>query len=512
MRENTTPRRLRVAITAALMVITSLAFTSGSASAGSETTTNACQNSATGTFTDIAITVSGDATGDSSSVTLGGTTLGAFFPADVLVAGYNLGLLSLGLNVIPGTLDATILASNTSEGSQTLEGLELSGQTTITDPDGTPGNGDESATDLSVTIPIPETVWTPSGGDVSFSAGDSVILASVFGGLIKVKFTCNIGTSTPAGCVTDAATDCTGFAPGTAAPFEVFSPSATTTTTSGDTTTTSTTTTVAPTTTTVATTTTAPVSTTTAAPTTTTTAPPGASSGTYSTVCSNSATPDESSLEWAVSALAPASAVTTTEVVVSDQNWSVVVPGSVLDTGVNLNLITEGQVVTADVSATLLASNTAEGSRTQGGIPITVTVVLGSDGAAEDVVASFDVDDMAFTATGGDIDLSIGDVSMAVDIPPLPVPIAFNCTPASGQDAFHTVTVTGAPVPTTTTIAGPTSTTTPVTTTTAAPQANLAVTGVDEQAFVIGIIGLLLLNFGYLTFSTTRPGRKDRKS
>lgn len=219
-------RRISAAATIALVAgVVSLSASISPASAGTAVNTNACQNSATGTFTDVAITTNGasapnPATLGAGTITTTGTSYDAFFDAAVLVAGYNLGLLVVGPNPIPGTLEATINASNTAEGSLTTAPIALVGNTTITDPDGTPGTGDESATDLAISVPIPDSVWTPTGGDIEISDGGAVIIASVAGGLINVTFTCSVGTSTPAGCVLDALVDCTGFDPAAASAFD----------------------------------------------------------------------------------------------------------------------------------------------------------------------------------------------------------------------------------------------------------------------------------------------------
>lgn len=219
-------RRISVVSIFALVAgVLALAATISPASAGTAVNTNACQNSATGTFTDVAITTDGvgapnPATLGAGDVTLSGTNYAAFFDAAVLVAGYNLGLLTVGVNNIPGELTYTINASNTTQGSQTVGPIALVGQTTITDPDGTPGTGDETGTDLAVSVPVGDTIWTPSGGDIDFSDGGALITAQVAGGLISVAFTCSVGTSTPAGCVTDPNTDCTGFAAAAATPFD----------------------------------------------------------------------------------------------------------------------------------------------------------------------------------------------------------------------------------------------------------------------------------------------------
>ncbi len=228
-------RRISVALTISLVAaVLSVGTFISPASAGAQVTTNSCQNSATGTFSDIDFTHTGTATPNPATlgvdtVTLPGTTsVDAFFPSAVLIAGYNLGLLSIGLNNIPGDMVVTLDGTNTVEGSQTLAPVPLTGATTIGDPDGTPGTGDETATPLAVAITIPATTWTPTGGDIELSDGGSVTSALVAGGIITVVFTCFAGQSvnvltdvTPGDCSLPLdPNDCTSSIPGIALPFD----------------------------------------------------------------------------------------------------------------------------------------------------------------------------------------------------------------------------------------------------------------------------------------------------
>ena len=61
------------------------------------------------------------------------------------MAGYNLGLLTVGSNTIPATVSTFIEGTNTVEGVQQTNFAATSITTVITDPDGTPSTGDESA-------------------------------------------------------------------------------------------------------------------------------------------------------------------------------------------------------------------------------------------------------------------------------------------------------------------------------------------------------------------------------
>ena len=84
--------------------------------------------------------------------------------------------------------------------------------TTISDPDGTPSTGDETATDGSFTVVYPDLTFTASGPDgstiefredtrtpLSVATGAEVggiIIRAVIGGFLSVRFACSPGTVT----------------------------------------------------------------------------------------------------------------------------------------------------------------------------------------------------------------------------------------------------------------------------------------------------------------------------
>ena len=125
------------------------------ASADTVTTPNSCTNNAQPGTSSLPITVSGNATPNpitlgSGDITLAGATFGIDVPSATLLAGYGLGLLTIGVNNIPADVNLNILGSNTTQGTQAVGPLSVVGVTTISDP--TPGNktsGDESATPLA---------------------------------------------------------------------------------------------------------------------------------------------------------------------------------------------------------------------------------------------------------------------------------------------------------------------------------------------------------------------------
>jgi len=90
-------------------------------------------------------------------------------PPSVFVAGYNLGLLKVGLNELPTNLVTRIIGSNTVEGEQLAETTGVA-KTTVTDPTPTePGSGDESATAGLVEVSYPDQTWTAgASGTINF--------------------------------------------------------------------------------------------------------------------------------------------------------------------------------------------------------------------------------------------------------------------------------------------------------------------------------------------------------
>lgn len=193
------------------------------ASAGTQTTTNACISNATATYSDLPWTLSGTAapnpaTLGAGDVTLSGSSIQVAIPATLLIAGYNLGLLSVGANNIPTIVYVSRAATNVVGGTAVqVDNFSIVAVTTITDPDGTPGTGDETATPLAVNEPLPNMVVTPTGGPIQFRQGPNGSLpllpagvagagavqpngsifasASVAGGLIRANFDCFPGNT-----------------------------------------------------------------------------------------------------------------------------------------------------------------------------------------------------------------------------------------------------------------------------------------------------------------------------
>lgn len=244
-----TSRRRRGAVLITLGLLAGLVpalvvASTASAAPGTMTTTNACLSNATATYSDLNWTLTGTATPNPATlgagdVTLGSSSVAVNIPATLLIAGYNLGLLTVGVNNIPTTVYVARTATNVSGTATQVDNFTTTVSTTISDPTGGPGTGDETATPLVVNQPLPDMVVTPSGGTVSFAQGAPGTLpllpagvagagavqpngslfatASVAGGLIRANFDCFPGTtiiSPPGG------TSGTTFTPSTPVPFE----------------------------------------------------------------------------------------------------------------------------------------------------------------------------------------------------------------------------------------------------------------------------------------------------
>jgi hypothetical protein len=194
------------------------------ASAASQAFPNACRNSAVPTNWDqVNVTMSATTPGlpfsSGDSVPLTGIGLQMAIPGAIFVAGYNLGLLTAGPNNIPGHIHEVIDATNTVEGSQSTNTVDATMSTTITDPDGTPGTGDETASNATASVSFNDQTWTASStGPINFAehndiavtgvaGGGIVAVADLAGGAIHVQFHCTSGTVTGSNPGTPTFTD-----------------------------------------------------------------------------------------------------------------------------------------------------------------------------------------------------------------------------------------------------------------------------------------------------------------
>lgn len=205
MRESTRRVRALGALAALLggVGLAALPVTSASAAGG---VSNACYNSATAQ----PFSINGEITGNvPGTLTPGqtfkstGMTATMELPADLFLAGYSMGILSNG-QMLSGSVGATVAASNTVEGQQasTMVATQI-GPLNITDPDGAPGTGDESAAPISATVNLPDMTWTAANsGQVALREASVPITNAAGGGGImvdaslgfSVKFRCSPGS------------------------------------------------------------------------------------------------------------------------------------------------------------------------------------------------------------------------------------------------------------------------------------------------------------------------------
>jgi hypothetical protein len=185
---------------------------------GSATVPNACENTATASFSQIEVTTSGSdgvtTVAPGGALTLSGISQSAAIPGAIFVAGYNLGLLQVGVNDIPANAQTKIEATNTVQGTQTTNtvgGTPPNGSvtvlTTITDPDRAPGTGDESATDAAFSVSYDDLNWIAAGGEIDYrqesiaaapptAANNTLLINVLIAGFLAVQFRCAPGTVT----------------------------------------------------------------------------------------------------------------------------------------------------------------------------------------------------------------------------------------------------------------------------------------------------------------------------
>jgi hypothetical protein len=149
-------RKGAIATVFAMVAATLAVLVPASPAAAVATFPNACINTAVPTdFTQLDVTLDGTAPASvtpGSPFTLSGVSQTLALPGALFVAGYNLGLLVEGVNNVPATDVMTIEGTNTTPAVQNTSTESTSVTFTITDPDHTPGTGDETATDAVANV------------------------------------------------------------------------------------------------------------------------------------------------------------------------------------------------------------------------------------------------------------------------------------------------------------------------------------------------------------------------
>lgn len=541
-------RRTRAAVAAFALTGSLWALTVPEATVARADTTqsDACLG-VTGTFTTFNFPITG--TMSPTTVTSGATTtlsnLGLSFKVDsaLVAAGVNTGLVKYaptlaavgtpdpanpsgptqGQNAVTaaaGAAKLSLTGTNATPPSQTASNTSaisftfwiVSDTVTTKIYTGTPNPPSNSALTEVATISVPvamsDTTWTSNGGGnlaVSQSSGQPSNLvaptandktAAPLSFLAKINNLVNISFYCWPGTQANAAGN--GMTPGTTSAIATATgPGGTTTTAAGGTTTTTaagaTTTTAAGGTT---TTTAAGGTPTTAGGVVTTAASSSTGTKDYTATCTNSLTPDKSQLTFTVAGTAPTQVVAGSPVTLTKQTWKVAVPGTLLDTGINLGLLNPGVTVSGRVTPGLFASNTKEGLLAAS--PVTVAfgpiALDAATGLAKPASSTFAIPDLTWTSVGGTIGYEMAKT--VVDVSIGTIKVTFTCNPDT-KGAFVSTAVTGATGIRAAANAG----------TAQVAGESIARTGPRHLLFQF-IAALALIDLGYLTFSTTWKKRR----
>lgn len=404
---------------------------------------NGCFSPITSSWSTFAVPIVGvpsvSSVAAGGSFTLTQTKVTVIVDSAIIQAGYSAGVVSAGANTVASTVKLTLVGSNTSQGTQTVTGTANVGFTVTDD-----GSGTITVTPnpVTATVDLADSTWTATGAGTVVIGEAATQPASLTAPTLPERNTAPLQILNRVNNAINANFYCypgaggTGaLAPGAAA--TVASVSVTGVSTTDPTTTGPTTTTTATTTSTVATTT-VPATT---VPATTTTVP-GPTSGTYAASCKNSVTPDVSTLNFVVTAKAPASAAVGDSVALKSQSWVIKVPGSVLDAGIGLGLINEGDTLKGALDAAIAVKGATPASLTSNGVAVSIgPVKLGATtGTAEDVTTSASLPDSSVRATGGTVTFAMAVSKVTVTIGPLKV--VFTCTPNTST-AFASTKVAG---------------------------------------------------------------------
>ena len=149
--------------------------------------------------------------------------------------------------------------------------------------------------------------------------------------------------------------------------------------------------------------------------------------GNYTATCHNNVTPDASELAFSVKGTTISPVQAGSQVELFDQEWQITVPASVLQTGINLGLLHPGDSLPGEVTASVFASNTKEGTRTSAPTDFNAGPIEVVDGAAQPLTTTFAIEDMSWTAVGGNVAFAMGETAMLIEVGPLEV--VFTCGP-----------------------------------------------------------------------------------
>ena len=361
-------------------------------------------------------------------------------------------------------MEGTQTASNTAPANVTF--FVVNDGTTTTIYTGTPNPPTNTnltvVTSITVPIPLANTTWTASGGNIALvenqvvpssltkptgadkTAAPLQILPKI-NGLINVPFYCWPGSATADGLA---------LVPGAVGNIDTVTVTTASTSSSSSSSTSSSSTSSTSSTSTTSTSSTSTTSTTTAPTSTTSTTKPESTtvngSATYATACTNSVTKDTSNIPFTLKATGPRRTTSGNNIVLTDQSWSATVPSSVLTTAINLGLLAPGQTVQAVVSPNVKGTNTDPADNHAADVAISVgPIQVDGNGDALPATTTFAVSDLTYRATGGDATFAMSTTKMLITIGALK--ITFTCSPTAPIPVLLTTIVTGPQLPTTTT-------------------------------------------------------------
>ncbi len=219
--------------------------------------------------------------------------------------------------------------------------------------------------------------------------------------------------------------------------------------------------------------------------TTTTTVPPQVpGSGSFVADCATVGAPAEAALVWAARGTLPSAVSVGTPIALTEQVWSVTIPGALFDNALALDLIADGDEVGVVIGGTIAADNTEEGERSATGLVGAAPVVIGDDGSARPATGTVAAPDMVFTPTASPVTVRLAAATLDLDLglaEPVQLACVFDDTPPHVTSPPPDVSPPEPP--------------------------ELAITGPGTYLWA-GIVVFVLLDVGYLAWSATRPRRR----
>jgi hypothetical protein len=157
----------------------------------------------------------------------------------------------------------------------------------------------------------------------------------------------------------------------------------------------------------------------------------------------NSLTPDKSELSFELTGTVPSQVDAGDAVELVDHTWLVTVPGSVLDVGIGLGLLSPGDTVSGSLVASVFASNTDQGTVSSAKIPVVFGPITADavTGLADPASSTVEVGGLEWTTVGGTVGFAMASAQVAVKIGS--IDITFTCEPKDLNLAFVGTDVIG---------------------------------------------------------------------